>query len=280
MRKNKIQKFHSKILLPQSAIKETVAYIHSQCNILPQLGIVLGSGLGNVADRIIDCSKTVIPYSSIPHFPQPTVAGHHGNLVLGLCQNIPIAIMQGRFHLYEGHTVETILYPIQILAKLGVETLILTNAAGGLNPKIPVGSLVIIKDQINFMFIRLGDDFTQWGRPIYDERLIQLALNIAKKEKLQVATGVYIGAKGPSYETPAEIRMFQKMGADMIGMSTVLESIAANELGMKVLGISCITNLGAGITPAKLTHEEVLDISQKTSCNLSILITELVKNIE
>ncbi|MCI0473834.1 MAG: purine-nucleoside phosphorylase, partial [Ignavibacteria bacterium] len=239
-----------------------------------------GSGLGKVAEEILDSGKTVIPYSSIPHFPKPTVAGHQGNLVFGLCQNIPIAIMQGRFHLYEGHQLETVLYPIRAFAQLGVKTLILTNAAGGLNPNNPVGCLVIIKDQINFMFHKIKCNPRREMHPIYDERLVQLALKIAKKEKIKVATGVYLGALGPSYETPAEIRMFRKMGGDMIGMSTVLESAAARELGMNVFGVSCITNLGAGITNNKLTHQEVLDISQKTSCNLSILINKLVTSIE
>lgn len=271
----------SEIQNPKSKIKATVDFIHSQSNINPKFGIILGSGLGNVADTVCEKEKRVIPFSRIPHFPKPTVLGHQGNLILAKCQNQPVAIMQGRFHLYEGHPAETILYPIQVLAKLGVNLLILTNAAGGLNSKNPVGSFVMIKDQINFMFRKTStSNPTELNRiQIYDTALIELAIKLAKKEKMPIATGVYIGALGPTYETPAEVRMFQKMGGDMIGMSTVLESITATQLGMKVLGISCITNMTAGISQHKLDHQEVIEITRKTSYNLSQLLIKMITAI-
>jgi purine-nucleoside phosphorylase len=304
MLKNKFE-----IRNPKSEIKKTVRYIRSRSSITPEIAIVLGSGLGSVADAICDEKKTVVPFSDIPHFPKPTVVGHQGNLILGICQKKPVAIMQGRFHLYEGHPPETIIYPIQVLAELGAKLLILTNAAGGLNPENPVGSFVVIIDQINFMlkkgcrrkknsgqspeFFGAGaeadsDRGGAGGRSksdistqnLYERKLIQLVLTIAKQGKIKIATGIYIGALGPTYETPAEIKMFRKMGGAMIGMSTVLESVAANQLGMKVLGISCITNLAAGISKQKLNHQEVLDISRETSYNLSILLQKLITRIE
>jgi purine-nucleoside phosphorylase len=262
-------------------IEESYKFIRSQSKVKPRIGIILGSGLGNVADIVCEKNKTVIPFSMIPHFPKPTVVGHQGNLILAECQHKPVAIMQGRFHLYEGHPAETVIFPIQVLAKLGVNILILTNAAGGLNPKNPVGSFVIIKDQINFMFRRTRPNKTSEleQTQIYDSTLIQQAIEIAKKEKMKLATGIYIGALGPSYETPAEVQMFQSMGGDMIGMSTVLESITATQLGMKVLGISCITNLTAGIGTHKLDHQEVIDISRKTSYNLAQLLKQMIPAI-
>ncbi|MFB3896345.1 MAG: purine-nucleoside phosphorylase [bacterium] len=268
-------------MINSEAIQNTVNYIRTQSKIIPKIGIILGSGLGNVADTVCEKEKAIIPFSRIPHFPKPTVVGHQGNLILAECQHQSVAIMQGRFHLYEGHPVETIIYPIQVLAKLGVKLLILTNAAGGLNPKNPVGSFVVIKDQINFMFRETStSNSTELNRiQIYDSTLIEQAIKLAKKEKIPIATGVYIGALGPTYETPAEVRMFQKMGGDMIGMSTVLESIAATQLGMKVLGISCITNMTAGISPVKLDHQEVIEITRKTSYNLSKLLVALISEL-
>lgn len=274
------------MLAKSRILNDTVRYIQTHSSISPKIAMVLGSGMGNVAKIIYLKNKTIIPYADIPHFPQTTVVGHQGNLVLGLSQKQPIAIMQGRFHLYEGHAVETIIYPIQVLKELGVKILILTNAAGGLNPKNPVGSLVVIKDQINFMGKRgwnrniIDANRNLVPKKVFDINLIQLALRAAKKENIKLGTGVYIGALGPSYETPAEIRMFRKMGGDMIGMSTVIESVAALELGMRVLGISCIANFAAGISTHALTHQEVLDISQKTSYNLAKLIKKLITAIQ
>jgi purine-nucleoside phosphorylase len=263
------------------AILETVNFIHSQSKIKPRIGIVLGSGLGNVADIICEKNKTVIPFSKIPHFPKPTVVGHQGNLILAECQHKPIAIMQGRFHLYEGHSAETVIFPIQVLAKLGVKILILTNAAGGLNPQNPVGSFVIIKDQINFMFRKIRPDkpIEIERAQVYDTSLIQRVIEIAKKEKMQLATGLYIGVLGPSYETPAEVKMFRAMGGDLVGMSTVLESSIAAQLGLQVLGISCITNLSSGISSHKLDHQEVIDISRKTGYNLAQLLKSMITTI-
>ena len=275
-------------------VLDSVRYIKKKFDFIPQFAIVLGSGLGSAADMIFQNKRIVIPYSDIPNFPRPSVVGHQGNLVLGLCDKKPVAIMQGRFHLYEGHPAEIVIYPIQVLAELGVKTLILTNAAGGLNPRNPVGSLVVINDQINLMFqrgcnrikdrcqisdVRCKINSLIANLTVYDTFLIRLTEKIAKQEKIKIATGVYIGALGPSYETPAEIKMFQKMGGDMIGMSTVLESVIANQLGLKVLGISCVTNLAAGINLQKLNHQEVIDISRKTSYNLAKLLKNLITAI-
>ncbi|MDI6784478.1 MAG: purine-nucleoside phosphorylase [bacterium] len=257
-------------------VLDSVRYIKKKFDFIPQFAIVLGSGLGSVADTIFQDKRIVIPYSDIPNFPRPSVVGHQGNLVLGLCNKKPVAVMQGRFHLYEGHSAETVIEPIQVLAELGVKILILTNAAGGLNPRNPVGSLVVINDQINFMFKKIQSSNICLHQTVFDKTLIHLAQKVAGIENIKIATGVYIGALGPSYETPAEIRMFQSMGGDMIGMSTVLESVTANQLGLKVLGISCITNLAAGISQHKLNHQEVLDISRKTSYNLANLLKRII----
>jgi purine-nucleoside phosphorylase len=269
----------NRMLKNKSEITDTIKYIHSQTSISPKIGIVLGSGLGNVADIVCKDKKTVIPFFEIPHFPIPTVAGHQGNLILAECQNKPVAIMQGRFHLYEGYPAETVIYPIQVLAKLGVKTLILTNAAGGLHLHNPVGSFVIIREQINFMFRKISTSQTAGFQRVqfYEPELIKCALNIAKREKMHNAAGVYIGTLGPSYETPAEINMFRSMGGDIVGMSTVLESITAAQFGIKVLGISCITNLTAGISNHKLNHQEVIDISRNTSYNLAQLLIKIIQ---
>jgi purine-nucleoside phosphorylase len=229
----------------------------------PAIGLVLGSGLGSFADRLGDAAR--IDYSEIPHFPTSTVPGHAGRLVVGKLGQKTCAAMQGRVHFYEGHDLKRVTFPIRTLVLLGCRTIIVTNAAGGVNPDLLPGTLVVISDHLN-MFPegplrgdndeRLGPRFPDMTRA-YDAELRALALRVGKQRGLALREGVYAGLPGPSYETPAEVRMLRVLGADTCGMSTVPEVIVAAHMGARVLGISCVTNHAAGITGEPLSHDEV-----------------------
>jgi purine-nucleoside phosphorylase len=233
--------------------------------------VVLGSGLGEFADTLQNVHY--IPYSEIPHFHQPTIAGHAGRLAIGeIAPGFPIACMQGRFHFYEGHDMDTVVFPTRVLQALGASFLIVTNAAGGINLNFKPGALMIIEDHLNLM----GDNPLRGANPeflgprfldmteAYAKDLRQLAQQVAQNSNIHLERGVYAGLSGPNYETPAEVRMLRTLGADAVGMSTVPEVIAANHMGMNVLGISCITNAAAGISGQKLNHQEVTDTAEQT----------------
>ncbi|MDX9959101.1 MAG: purine-nucleoside phosphorylase [Spirochaetia bacterium] len=248
----------------------------------PKAAVVLGSGLSGIVDGL---GYQEISYSAIPEFPKPTVQGHKGVL----CLSGRNAIMAGRFHYYEGHPMDDVVLPIFVLRAIGVETLILTNAAGGVNREYAPGDLVLINDHINLMgtnpFIgpnptgpdgkALGDRFFDMGTT-YTPALRDLARSCAKRP---LKEGVYAGFTGPSYETPAEVRMAGIMGGDLVGMSTVPEAIAARYLGMKVLGISCVTNMAAGITDAPLAHDEVVEVSKRVEAELKSLILDILSRL-
>ena len=230
----------------------------------PAIGIILGSGLGSIADEIEN--PIVIPYSDIPNFHKTTILGHSGKLYLGTLRGVPVACLQGRFHFYEGHSMEEVVLPTRTLCQLGIHTLVLTNAAGGINTRYRPGDLMLIEDHLNLVgnnplvganIPELGPRFPDLSEA-YDSECLEILKATAKKLELPVHAGVYAGVLGPTYETPAEIRMLRHLGADAVGMSTVFESIAANHCGVRVAGISCVTNLAAGLSPHKLSHEEVL----------------------
>jgi purine-nucleoside phosphorylase len=257
-------------------------YVRERTRLEPKLGIVLGSGLGGFAERLADA--TAIPYSEIPHFPCPTVEGHTGRLVIGSFAGLPVAVMQGRVHAYEGYSPGQVIFPTRVLARLGVSTLIVTNAAGGIRPDLAAGQLVLISDHINFTGShplagpndeRLGQRFFDMS-DAYSRRLRALAHRAAATEGIALSEGVYLGLSGPSFETPAEIRAYRILGADLVGMSTVHEVIAARHLGMEVLGFSSVTNMAAGILDQPINHAEVLEIGGIVQHSLSRLLAVLI----
>ncbi|MGB0452693.1 MAG: purine-nucleoside phosphorylase [Bacteriovoracaceae bacterium] len=252
----------------------------------PKVGIVLGSGLGAFVDRIE--SPTIIPYKDIPHFHDTTVEGHEGRLILGKIGDTEVIIQQGRLHAYEGHPMEEVVLPVRVMATLGIESLILTNASGGINLDYSAGNLVCIRDHINLMGRNplVGPNNNEKGprfpdmTSAYAPELRELILNSAKNHSIDVKEGVYAGVLGPTYETPAEIHMLRTIGADMVGMSTVPECIAANHLGVKVAGISCVTNMAAGIEAEKLDHADIKEQALKVMDNFSQLLLDVVTAIK
>jgi purine-nucleoside phosphorylase len=244
-------------------IKSAADYIRNHMTTPPQVGLVLGSGLGNFVSQIKDARS--ISYSDIPHFHRTSVEGHEGRLILGKIGETPVAVLQGRLHAYEGHDMEDIVLPTRVLAMLGIHTLFLTNAAGGINRGFRTGDLVLIRDHINLMgknplvgpnVVELGPRFPDMTEA-YSREVLQMMQKLGDQIGVPMRSGVYCAFLGPTYETPAEIKMAEVIGADMVGMSTVPEVIAANHLGIRVCGISCITNMAAGIEPVKLSHEDV-----------------------
>jgi purine-nucleoside phosphorylase len=249
-------------------IRETVAEILDRHPRRPVLGLILGSGLGSYAELF--SKKTVIPFCELSHFPRSTVPGHSGNLVLGEAEGVPAVALQGRVHFYEGYTMAEVAYPTRVLGGLGIRQLIVTNAAGGINVNFRPGDLMLIADHINLMGTNplIGKNMDELGprfpdmTEAYDSGMRATALRVAGDVGVSLFQGVYAGLAGPSYETPAEIRMLRSLGADAVGMSTVPEVIVANHMGIGVLGLSCITNMAAGILPRKLTHQEVMDTTE------------------
>jgi purine-nucleoside phosphorylase len=240
-------------------------YIRARAPLAPKIAIILGSGLGPFAHHVE--RSVAIPYTDIPHFPRPTVVGHSGLLVIGEIDGAPVAVMQGRAHFYEGHTAAQGTFPVRVLKQLGVETLVVTNAAGGIRAGLKRGQLVLISDHINLTGTnpligpndaRFGERFFDMTQP-YSPRLRALAKAAAQKRNFSLDEGVYLAVSGPSFETAAEIRAFRTLGADLVGMSTVHEVIVARHMGLEVLGISCVTNLAAGIQGKPLDHHEVLE---------------------
>ena len=263
-------------------MQETVKYIQEKTNgFEPKIGIILGSGLGDFAD-IPD--SIVIPYSQIPNFEKSRVEGHKGQLVFAKVSNKNVVMMQGRYHFYEGYSMQTITYPVKVMKKLGVKTLIITNAAGAINKDFKPADLMFITDHINFMgtnpLFGQNDDSMGVRFPdmsnIYSKELIQKAENIAQKIDIKTQKGVYAATTGPSYETPAEIKMLSILGADAVGMSTAPEAIVANWCGLKVLGISCLTNYAAGVTDMPLSHSEVIETANNVKDRFKKLLTEIL----
>ena len=250
----------------------------------PQIGIVLGSGLGELADEYCDIA---IPYAEIPGFETSTVSGHKSRLVFAKINGKNVVMMQGRFHYYEGHPIQKVVFPIKVMKALGVETLILTNAAGGVNPAFNPSDLMIITDHINHMNVNplmganddsMGERFPDMSE-IYTPSLVEIAKKTAEKLSIDVQEGVYIAFSGPSYETPAEIRMARTLGADAVGMSTVPEAIVASWATMKVLGISCICNSAAGVSNVRLSHEDVIRAANIAKDRFKTLVKEVIKAI-
>lgn len=264
-------------------IKQTAEQIRLKIRKNPRIAIVLGSGLGNLSDSMTN--RIEISYGDIPNFPRTTVPGHEGKLIFGELGGREIVAMKGRFHYYEGWNMEEVVFPLRIFKLIGVDNLILTNAAGGINTQFRPGDLMLIKDHIGFLadnplrganIDELGPRFPDMSQ-VYDREMMEISTECAMKLHCEIRRGVYAYAKGPSFETPAEIRAFRILGADAVGMSTVPEAITARHMGMRVLGISCITNMAAGVLDQALNHEEVMETGKSVEKKFSSLITEIIK---
>jgi purine-nucleoside phosphorylase len=263
-------------------LNDAVRAVRASTPLQPKLGLVLGSGLGAFAESLEQA--VALPYGEIPHFPSSTAVGHSGRLVLGHARGVPVAVMAGRVHYYEGYTPAQVVFPVRVLARLGVKILVLTNAAGSVNVNYKPGELMVIDDHINYMGVHplvgpnpdeLGPRFFDMS-DTYDAELRQIAEKACWKAGATVRHGVYIAFSGPSYETPAEIRMARALGADAVGMSTVPEAIAARHMGVRVLGLSCITNMAAGVIKKKLDHREVLEVGEKARGALLEVLGEII----
>jgi purine-nucleoside phosphorylase len=259
--------------------------IRRRCGTLPSVAVILGSGLGDVAESLTDAIG--VPYSELPNWPMSTIAGHPGRLVVGTLGGRRVAALAGRVHAYEGHSREAIAFATRVMARLGVSQLVLTNAAGGVNTRLSRGTLMIIDDHINLLGAnplagphddRCGRRFPDMAE-VYSARLRGIADEAAVATGLSVAHGVYAAVPGPSYETPAEIRYLRTIGADAVGMSTVPEAIVARQMGVEVLGLSCITNMGAGVQPNPLSHDDVLETMQTMRATCIALLEEIIARL-
>ncbi|OES44440.1 purine-nucleoside phosphorylase [Domibacillus iocasae] len=266
-------------------INEAAQFLNEKLNQTPEIGLILGSGLGVLADEVENAVN--IPYETIPHFPVSTVEGHAGELVIGTLSGKIVAAMKGRFHYYEGYTFEQVTFPVRVMKALGIETVIVTNAAGGVNESFEPGDLMLISDHLNLMGgnpligkndNRLGVRFPDMSTA-YSGELRKLAKQAAARVGIKVKEGVYAGNTGPVYETPAEVRMARLLGADAVGMSTVPEVIAARHGSMNVLGISCISNMAAGILDQPLAHEEVIETTEKVRADFLAYVKEIVQSL-
>jgi len=267
-------------------INESLVYLKSIHPSNPKLGIVLGSGLGIYVDHIEQ--KTIIPYKDIPHFKKTSVEGHAGALIFGKVHGVEVVALQGRFHPYEGHTMEEIVHPIRVFKALGVQSVILTNASGGINADFHPGDLVAISDHINLSGKNplVGPNLNEIGvrfpdmSEAYNEELREVIIASAKKVGATIKAGVYCSVLGPSYETPAEIRMLKILGADLVGMSTVPEVIAAHHAGLKVAAVACVTNYAAGIKKEKLSHDDVKKVAEKAMLGFANILTETILELK
>lgn len=266
-------------------MKETLDFICNRTNnFAPEVGIILGSGLGDFAS---DFECISVPYQEIPNFKKSTVQGHSGELIFTEIFGKKAVIMKGRYHFYEGHSMQTVVYPIKVLKKLGIKTLIVTNAAGAVNPNFKPADLMIISDHLNLLGTNpligendetLGTRFPDMSE-VYKKNLVKMAQESAKELEINIQTGIYAATTGPSYETPAEVRMLRTLGADAAGMSTVPEAIIANYCGIDVLGISCISNYAAGVSDQKLSHQEVIETTNIAKNNFKALILKVLEKI-
>jgi len=265
--------------------ESAAAFLLSQTALRPRIGLVLGSGLGAFADKLSDAVR--VPYASIPSFPQSTAVGHAGQMVIGKADGVAVAAMQGRVHLYEGYSPQQVAFPMRVFGRMGIRAVILTNAAGGINPKYQQGALVTISDHINLQgqnplvgpnderFGPRFPDMTQAYWKPYREIAVKAATRMGKT----LHEGVYVGLLGPNYETPAEIRYLRTIGADLVGMSTIPEVIAARHMGIKVLAISCVTNMAAGILDQVLDHKEVLETGERVRGDFEALLRAVITEI-
>ena len=266
-------------------VQETVSFIRSKTDMQPKIGVVLGSGLGAFGEMLEEAC--IIPYSEVPHFAASTAPGHKGRLIIGKMAGKTLLCMQGRFHYYEGYTLQQVTYPVRVMKALGIETLILTNSSGGLDPDFQAGELMLITDHINNMGVNplIGPNEDDFGARFpdmtmaYSKELKQIARDAAKARGVNLREGVYVAFTGPSYETPAEIRMWQKLGASAVGMSTVPEAIVASHCKLRLLAMSCVTNLAAGILDVPLTGEEVIEVANLAGEKFTGLLAEIVARI-
>jgi purine-nucleoside phosphorylase len=266
-------------------VSEAADVLRARLGGVPELAVVLGSGLGGFADELGDART--FPYETIPHWPRSSVVGHAGKLVVGTRSGKLVAALSGRAHYYEGHSLDAVTFAVRVMGRLGVTRLVLTNAAGGVNTSFEQGALMVIDDHINLLGAnplsgpndeRLGPRFPDMTE-VYSARLRALADSVAAQAGLVLAHGVYVAVSGPSYETPAEIRFFRKIGADAVGMSTVPEAIAARHMGMEVLGLSCITNMAAGVLPQPLVHDEVMETARRVRSAFVALLDGIIERV-
>lgn len=266
-------------------VQDTVQFIRSRCSLQPQVGIVLGSGLGAFASEVQ--VEAEFAFEDLPHFAKPLVEGHKGRLLLGTIKSIPCAVLQGRIHFYEGHSMEQVVHPVRTLGSLGIKTLFLTNAAGGIGDELKAGNLMMIRDHINLLGTNplIGPNVDEFGprfpdmTDVYSPALRAQMRQAFAQENLTALEGVYAAATGPSYETPAEVRYLKLLGIDAIGMSTVPEAIAARHMGIEVAGLSCITNLAAGISKTPLSHDEVVQTGKAIEKVFASLLTRIIGQI-
>jgi purine-nucleoside phosphorylase len=274
-----------------SRASDAVTHIRTLTPLTPKIGIILGSGLGAFASQVE--RATTIPYATIPNFPQSTVEGHSGNLILGYIAGVPVAVMQGRVHAYEGYTMEEVTFPTRVLGLLGARTLIVTNAAGGIDPSYRPGTLVAITDHINLTGTNaaLGPNEPRFGMTegsgqrffdmstAYAKPLLKIAHEAASAQGFELPEGVYLAVLGPSFETPAEIRAFRTLGATLVGMSTVHEVIVARHMGLELLGISLVTNSAAGVSEETIDHEDVMEIGRQVEGRFTGLLTAIIPKV-
>lgn len=266
-------------------VKETTEFLKSKTKITPEIGIVLGSGLGGLVLEIE--IETRIDYENIPHFPISTVEGHHGRLIFGTIGGKKAVVMQGRFHFYEGYTMRQVTYPIRIMKLLGIKKLFLSNASGGVNPNFSIGDLMILNDHINLLPSNplIGENHNEWGPRFpdmsepYDKELNKKALAIAKKHSYTTYTGVYAALSGPCFETPAEYKFIRAIGADSVGMSTVPEVITARHMGIPCFAMSIITDLGGQDEAQMVSHEEVLRVANTAEAKMTVIFKELIQSL-
>ena len=262
-------------------IQETASWLQARMTTSPKTAIILGTGLGRLASEITD--KSEIPYSDIPNFPVSTVEGHSGKLIFGKLGGVDILAMQGRFHFYEGYSMKEVTFPVRVMYELGIKTLFVSNAAGGMNPKFNIGDLMVITDHINFFpeHPLRGKNFPTGPRfpdmhQTYDPLLIKMAYDIAREKGIPVQHGVYVGVQGPTFETPAEYKMYRILGGDAVGMSTVPEVIVAHHCGIRTFGVSVITDLGGFDDPVEVSHEEVQEAANKAQPFMTEIMRELI----
>lgn len=262
--------------------REAAAAVQAHISVVPRKAVVLGSGMAGLTDLLSD--RVVIPYERLPHFPQPSVAGHHGQLVIGTLQGEAVAVFRGRFHYYEGHDLATVTFPIRVMQALGVDMVVLTAAVGAVNDVLQPGTIVMLRDHLNLLGTnplrgpnddRLGTRFPDMSE-VYSKRLRTLSAAAARACGTTLIEGVYACMPGPSYESPAEVRMLRALGADVVGMSTVPEAIVARHAGMEVAAFALVANWAAGISPRPITHEEVLEAGRMAGPRLAQLIADLI----
>lgn len=263
-------------------IQAALAKIRNRSQVIPNVAMILGTGLGEFGSRIQEAE--IIPYGELPGFPKSTALSHAGCLVLGQFESTPVIAMQGRFHLYEGYSVDEITFPVRVMHALGASVLVVSNASGGVNPQLAGGDILVMDDHINLMYtgnpdVRSNVRTGRTQKPIYSQQLINIALSAARRAEFHAQRGVYVGFTGPNYETRAEYRLVRKIGGDVVGMSTVPEAITANQLGMKVLGLSVVTNIARPDAPATVEAGEVVEVANTAQPKLEAIVRAVVESL-